>query len=376
MERAQGQAIKAEHGDKIAPALLAWYDRSARALPWRQPPGIRADPYAVWLSEIMLQQTTVKAVIPYYRKFLARWPRVTDLAAADLNEVLATWAGLGYYSRARNLHACALAIAERHGGCFPDSEAELLALPGIGSYTAAAIAAIAFDRPATAVDGNVERVVARLFAVREPLPGAKPKIKRLAATLTPWRRPGDFTQGMMDLGATLCSPRSPSCALCPLSGACLAARQGIAASLPVKAPKKDRPVRLGTAFVALREDGAVLLRRRAPKGLLGGMLEVPSTEWVAPSADRASLEGDAPLSAEWRLIGGTVSHTFTHFHLELKVCLARNVAAGLKPMGCAWYPRAVLHDEALPSVMRKVLAHAMPEGRDRWTETDEFPALL
>ena len=376
MARAQSQQFKAERGDEIASALLAWYDRSARALPWRQPPGIRADPYAVWLSEIMLQQTTVKAVIPYYRKFLARWPRVRDLAAADLHEVLAAWAGLGYYSRARNLHACARAVTERHGGCFPESEAQLLALPGIGSYTAAAISSIAFDRPATAVDGNIERVVARLFAVRQPLPGAKAEIKRLAATLTPARRAGDFTQGMMDLGATLCSPRSPSCAVCPLSGVCLAARQGIAASLPMKAPKKDRPVRLGTAFVALREDGAVLLRRRAPQGLLGGMLEVPSTEWVASSAGHAILAGDVPLSAEWRLIGGTVSHAFTHFHLELEVYLARNVAAGVNPKGCAWYPRAVLHDEALPSIMRKVLAHAMPEGRDKRPETDEFLVLL
>ena len=361
---AQGQGSGAGP-DEIAPALLAWYDRSARVLPWRQPPGIRADPYAVWLSEIMLQQTTVKAVIPYYRKFLARWPRVAELAAADLNEVLAAWAGLGYYSRARNLHACARVVAERHGGSFPGSEAALLALPGIGAYTAAAIAAIAFDRPATAVDGNVERVVARLFAVREPLPGAKPEIKRLAATLTPARRPGDFTQAMMDLGATICAPRVPSCALCPLSGFCLAVRQGIAASLPVKAPKKDRPIRRGTAFVAVRADRAVLLRRRAPKGLLGGMLEVPSTEWLANAANRTGAEDEAPLPAAWRRIGGTVSHTFTHFHLELEVYLALDVAAHGIPPGCAWYRQAVLRDEALPSVRRKVLAHALTLGGDR-----------
>jgi A/G-specific adenine glycosylase len=375
MERAPGEGITAKQGE-IAAALLAWYDRSARALPWRQPPGIRPDPYAVWLSEIMLQQTTVKAVIPFYRKFLARWPRVADLAAADLNEVLAAWAGLGYYSRARNLHACARGVAERHGGSFPGSEAELRALPGVGAYTAAAIAAIAFDRPATAVDGNVERVVARLFAVSEPLPGAKPEIKRLAATLTPARRPGDFTQGMMDLGATICAPRAPSCRLCPLSQACLAARQGIAAALPVKAPKKDRPVRRGTAFVAIREDGAVLLRRRPPKGLLGGMLEVPSTEWSAGAAHcPAPAAGDAPVPAEWHRAGGTVSHTFTHFHLELEVYLARDVAAGGIPHGCAWYARAVLREEALPSLMRKVLAHALID--DRVTPRDgEFPILF
>jgi A/G-specific adenine glycosylase len=374
MARAQSQVVKAGQGETIATALLGWYDRSARALPWRQPPGIRADPYAVWLSEIMLQQTTVKAVIPYYRKFLARWPRVVDLAAADLNEVLAAWAGLGYYSRARNLHMCARAVAERHGGSFPKSEAALLALPGIGAYTAAAIAAIAFDQPATAVDGNVERVVARLFAVREPLPGAKPEIKRLAATLTPQRRPGDFTQGMMDLGATICAPRSPSCALCPLSGSCLAARQGIAASLPVKAPKKDRPVRHGTAFVAIRTDGAVLLRRRAPKGLLGGMLEVPSTEWLAITGSRAAAKRDSPIPADWRHIGGAVSHTFTHFQLELNVFLALNVSTCVLPQGCAWYPRTALRDEALPTVMRKVLAHALSDG-DR-PRNNEIPALL
>jgi A/G-specific adenine glycosylase len=371
--RAGGQDIRAKRGE-IAAALLAWYDRSARALPWREPPGIRADPYAVWLSEIMLQQTTVKAVIPYYRKFLARWPRVADLAAADLNEVLAAWAGLGYYSRARNLHACGRGVAERHGGDFPESEAELVALPGIGAYTAAAIAAIAFDRPATAVDGNVERVVARLFAVRAPLPGAKPEIKRLAATLTPAQRPGDFTQSMMDLGASICAPRTPSCQLCPVVDHCAGAREGIAASLPVKAPKKDRPVRRGTAYVAMRADGAVLLRRRAPKGLLGGMLEVPSTEWSASPANRTGTEVDAPLTAEWRRIGGAVSHTFTHFQLELEVYLALNVTARLPP-GCAWYPHAVLRDEALPSVMRKVLAHAWPGGRDTPGRI-EFPALL
>ena len=363
MARGQGQGRKAEPGG-IADALLAWYDRSARALPWREPPGIRADPYAVWLSEIMLQQTTVKAVIPYYRKFLARWPRVVDLAAADLNDVLAAWAGLGYYSRARNLHACAVAVAERHGGRFPDGEAALLALPGIGAYTAAAIAAIAFDRPATAVDGNVERVVARLFAVREPLPGAKPEIKRLAATLTPAQRPGDFTQAMMDLGATICTPRSPSCARCPLADACVAARQGIAASLPLKAPKKDRPIRRGTAYVAIRADGAVLLRRRAPKGLLGGMLEVPSTEWLAGVAKRAVAADDAPFPAEWRRMVGTVNHTFTHFHLELEIYRALEVPFGTLPGDCSWYPRSALRDEALPSVMRKVLAHALEDNRD------------
>ena len=370
----RGQGIACGQGE-IAEALLAWYDRSARVLPWRELLGSRADPYAVWLSEIMLQQTTVKAVIPFYRKFLARWPAVTDLAAAGLNEVLAAWAGLGYYSRARNLHACARHIAERHGGRFPQNEAALLALPGIGAYTAAAISAIAFDQQATAVDGNVERVVARLFAVREPLPGAKADIKRLAATLTPQRRPGDFTQAMMDLGATICTPRSPACAICPLLGACLAASQGIAASLPVKAPKKDRPVRRGAAFVAMRADGAVLLRRRAPKGLLGGMLEVPSTEWLVDRPGRAANECAAPFPADWRRIAGMVSHTFTHFQLELAVFLALDVGRDISS-GCVWYPRASWRDEALPSVMRKVLAHALPDERQISRGDGETPGFV
>lgn len=354
----QTQAKRADAGG-IASDLLAWYDVSARALPWRQPPGFRSDPYAVWLSEIMLQQTTVKAVIPYYVKFLARWPHVEALAAADLNEVLAAWAGLGYYSRARNLHACAKAVAERHGGRFPSQEAALLSLPGIGAYTAAAIAAIAFDAPATAVDGNVERVVARLFAVDHPLPGAKPEIKRFAASLTPRHRPGDFTQAMMDLGATICSPRSPACALCPVAHYCEARERGIAAALPVKAPKKERPQRYGAAFVAIRADGAVLLRRRPPKGLLGGMLEVPSSEWASQASTRESALMVAPLAAEWRSQVGAVTHTFTHFHLELEVYVGRIASAHAAPKGCRWYPERELPGEALPSVMRKVLARAL-----------------
>jgi A/G-specific adenine glycosylase len=340
----------------IAGDLLAWYDTSARALPWRQPPGVAQDPYRVWLSEIMLQQTTVKAVIPYYHKFLALWPRVEDLAAADLNEVLAAWAGLGYYSRARNLHACAQAVAKRHGGRFPASEAALRDLPGVGPYTAAAIAAIAFDEPAAAVDGNVERVVARLFAVTDPLPGAKPEIKRLVASLVPARRSGDFTQAMMDLGAGQCSPRSPACALCPVVAHCEANARGIAATLPVKAPKKERPVRYGAAFVARRGDGAVLLRRRPPKGLLGGMLETPGTPWTDETPDRRAIDAAAPLAAHWRRVPGAVGHTFTHFHLELEVYAASAVAADA-PEGCRWYGAHELPGEALPSLMRKVLAH-------------------
>jgi A/G-specific adenine glycosylase len=349
----------------VARDLLAWYDVAARSLPWRERPGRRADPYAVWLSEIMLQQTTVKAVIPYYQKFLSRWPRVADLAAADLNAVLAAWAGLGYYSRARNLHACAVAVTERHGGRFPEDEAALLALPGIGAYTAAAIAAIAFDLPATAVDGNVERVVARLFAVEQPLPGAKPEIKRLAASLTPRARPGDFTQGMMDLGASLCAPRTPSCLVCPINAHCLGYSRGIAGLLPVKAAKKDRPVRYGTAFLAVRRDGAVLLRRRPAKGLLGGMLEVPSTDWTGRPPSAETVRQAAPFAAPWQKQVGTVSHTFTHFHLELEVHFAGGLGESLAPVDCAWYAAAALPEEALPSVMRKVLAYIPAERGKR-----------
>jgi len=268
--------------------LLAWYDRHARALAWRLEPwrarrGERPDPYAVWLSEIMLQQTTVKTVAPYYAKFLARWPTVEALAAARRDHVLRAWAGLGYYARARNLHACAKAVVADYGGIFPDDVARLRDLPGIGDYTAAAIAAIAFDRPAVPVDGNVERVVSRLFAIEQELPAAKPLIKELAGSLLPRRRAGDFAQALMDLGATLCTPRRPACARCPWSGSCLAAARGDAETFPRKAPKRQGQLRRGAAFVALRADGRVLLRRRSDKGLLAAMTEVPGSEWTHAS---------------------------------------------------------------------------------------------
>ena len=346
------------HRRQIAGAILAWYDKAARDLPWRARPGARADAYHVWLSEIMLQQTTVKAVIPYYGRFLARWPDVAALAAAELDDVLAAWAGLGYYSRARNLHACAKAVVAGHGGRFPASEEALHALPGIGPYTAAAIAAIAFGRAATVVDGNVERVVARLFAVETPLPGAKAEIGALAARLTPHERPGDYAQGMMDLGATICTPRSPSCGACPVARHCEARASGLAALLPARSPKAERPQRHGAAFVAVRVDGAVLLRRRPPKGLLGGMLEAPSTEWGAVMPDAGAALPLAPMPGKWRRLGGSVSHTFTHFHLRLEVYRAGGMR-GAAPEGCRWYPRAALAGEALPSVMRKVLVHAL-----------------
>src|SRR5438876_5375270 len=261
--------------------LLAWYDRHRRNLPWRAPPGMPPDPYRVWLSEIMLQQTTVATVGPYFDRFVARWPDVSALAGATLDEVLPHWQGLGYYARARNLHACARAVADRHGGQFPGEPAALRALPGIGGYTAAAIAAIAFDHRAAAIDGNVERVVTRLFAVCQPLPAAKPRLRELAAALVPETRAGDFAQALMDLGATICTPRRPRCVLCPWRACCAAAASGLADDLPARVEKPERPLRYGVAFWLTRPDGAVLLRRRPEKGLLGGMIEIPSTPWRA-----------------------------------------------------------------------------------------------
>jgi A/G-specific adenine glycosylase len=352
------------HNQDYARALLAWYDRERRILPWRAAPGVAPDPYRVWLSEIMLQQTTVKAVLPRYADFLRVWPNVTALAAAELGEVLAAWAGLGYYARARNLHACAREVVERHGGRFPATEAELRTLPGIGDYTAAAIAAIAFGARATPIDGNIERVVARLFAVVTPLPAAKPEIKSLALALTPEERAGDFAQSMMDLGATLCSPRRPACGLCPVVSCCEGHAQGLAEVLPYREEKSLRPTRRGVAFVVLRDDGAVLLRERPLKGLLGGMLETPSSPWTERGENATSALGHAPLKAQWREVPGLVEHTFTHFHLELSVYFAEvsaeaKLAAAAHPERCRWVHDRDLHAAALPSVMRKVLAHAL-----------------
>ena len=340
--------------------LLSWYDRHGRHLPWRARGGRRADPYHVWLSEIMLQQTTVATVGPYFRDFLDRWPSVHALAAADLDEVLTAWAGLGYYARARNLHRCAKTVSARFGGRFPDDEERLRQLPGIGDYTAAAIAAIAFDRPAAVLDGNVERVVARLFAVAEPLPGAKTRLKTLLKTLTPASRSGDFAQAMMDLGATICTPRSPRCILCPLQSRCEALRLGIAETLPAKQPKRERPTRRGVAFWVTDPSGAVLLRRRPESGLLGGMMEVPSSPWLeAPAGPQlADVVGQAPLAAAWRPLPGQVRHTFTHFHLELGLVAAR-VAAPPADVQGRWVAIDALGDVALPTVMKKIVRQAL-----------------
>jgi A/G-specific adenine glycosylase len=337
--------------------LLGWYDRHARRLPWRALPGERADPYRVWLSEIMLQQTTVVAVAPYFRDFLARWPTVDDLAAADLDAVLHAWQGLGYYARARNLHKCARVVSAEFKGRLPETEAELLRLPGIGPYTAAAIAAIAFGRKATVMDGNVERVVARLFAITDPLPGAKPELRRLAASLTPDDRAGDYAQAIMDLGATICLPRRPKCLLCPWIGACRAKRQGIVDSLPAKSAKAPRPKRHGIVFWTVRRDGAVLLRRRPEDGLLGGMIEVPSTEWRGEPWTLDEAASAAPVPAAWRPLDGIVRHGFTHFELELSLVVGR-VRNGAARAGL-WCPVDRLSEHALPTVMKKVVRHAL-----------------
>jgi A/G-specific adenine glycosylase len=342
--------------------LLAWYDRHRRRLPWRAQAGERADPYRVWLSEIMLQQTGVKTVGPYFEKFLARWPDVRALGNASLDDVLRMWAGLGYYSRARNLHACAVAVLRDHDGVFPDTEEGLRSLPGIGPYTASAIAAIAFDRRTMPVDGNIERVVSRLHAVEEALPQAKPLIQQLAATLLADTRAGDSAQALMDLGSSICTPKKPACALCPLNEDCAARMRGDQETFPRKAPKKTGTLRRGAAFIVMRGD-ELLVRSRPEKGLLGGMTEVPGSDWLAAQDDKAALKQAPVLKsvARWHRKTGVVTHVFTHFPLELVIYAAKVPARTRAPTGMRWVPVATLADEALPNVMRKAIAHGMSD---------------
>jgi A/G-specific adenine glycosylase len=341
--------------------LLAWYDRHRRRLPWRALPGKTSDPYAVWLSEIMLQQTTVAAVKSYYEKFLKLWPTVRELAAAPVAEVMTAWAGLGYYARARNLHKCAGVVAADHGARFPDTEEGLRELPGIGPYTAAAIAAIAFDRHAVVVDGNVERVMTRLFAVTDPLPHSKPYLRELAARLTPQKRSGDYAQAVMDLGATVCTPKSPACVICPWNDVCEARKQGIAETLPRKVKKAETPLRYGVAFWMVRADGRVALQRRPPRGLLGGMTEVPGSEWRAKAWDDKDVAAVMPIKTKWRALPGIVTHTFTHFHLEVRVYVADLTPAQAAKLGTGliWTPLERIGDVGLPSVMAKMAKHAL-----------------
>lgn len=337
---------------EIRAALLRWYDEQGRTLPWRVRPedrakGITPDPYAVWLSEVMLQQTTIPHGTPYWFKFLDIYPTVADLAAAPLDDVLTHWAGLGYYARARNLHKCAVTVATDYEGQFPRTKADLLKLPGIGDYTASTIAAICFDEPTNIVDGNVERVTSRLHRVETPLPKAKPVIKSLAAVLADPKRPGDYGQAVMDLGATVCTPRSPSCDLCPWTGWCAAFEGGDQAIYPKKSPKKKQPVRYGVAYIMVR-DGAVWLRRRPSEGLLGGMMEVPTSDWadVMPPVE-------PPLPATWTKSAAPVKHVFTHFELRLDVHITE---IEIDPDGAGrWVAYEALSTVALPSLFKKVL---------------------
>jgi A/G-specific adenine glycosylase len=359
---ATNRPIPASNRDDLSARLLTWYDRHARVLPWRARPGEAPDPYRIWLSEIMLQQTTTGAVGPYFRNFLERWPDVQALAASPLDDLLTAWAGLGYYARARNLHKCAKEVTNNRGGVFPETEEELRTLPGIGPYTAAAIAAIAFGRKAVVVDGNVERVMARIFAIDTPLPQAKPEMRDAAASLTPKDRAGDYAQAVMDLGATICTPRKPRCMLCPWADACIARRDGNPERYPVRAEKGEKPQRRSVAFVMMRDDGAIWLRKRPESGLLGGMMEVPSLAWKAEDVTPAQARRAAPLTLEWRELNGIVRHGFTHFDMEFRVWVgraSRAAAKDLKGTGGLWCPIDQLGDMALPTLMKKVLAHAM-----------------
>ena len=347
----------------FAEPLLDWYDRHHRVLPWRVSPndqanGVVADPYSVWLSEIMLQQTTVKAVGPYFERFIARWPDVISLAGAETEAVMQQWAGLGYYSRARNLIACARQVAKEHDGRFPDTAAELEKLPGIGPYTSAAIAAIAFNESVAVMDGNIERVFSRLFAISTPLPAAKSEIRAQVVKAVPTERPGDFAQALMDLGATICTPRRPACALCPFTGQCAAEKAGTAETYPVKPPKKKKPVRRGAAFVASQPDGAVFLVRRPTKGLLGGMSGVPTTNWTVRE-DGATGPEAAPFDADWQEMG-TITHVFTHFELRLDIFHA--VVTLPVEIDGRWSTASDLPGQALPSVMKKAIAAALPNA--------------
>jgi A/G-specific adenine glycosylase len=340
--------------------LLNWYDRNRRDLPWRAKIGVQPDPYHVWLSEIMLQQTRVETVARYFDRFLKRFPTVHKLARASLSDVLQAWAGLGYYARARNLHACARLLAKENGGRFPETEEALRELPGIGAYTAAAIAAIAFCQKATPVDGNIERVVARLFRVETPLPRAKSELQRLASLLTPERRAGDFAQSMMDLGSTICTPKNPSCQLCPWSGDCAVYHTANPESYPRRTPKAEGKLRRGAAFIVLRADGSILLRKRPERGLLGGMSEVATTEWSAEFSEKNAMKS-APLKSKWRRLPGYVHHAFTHFPLELTVYVTQVGRSVHAPKGEKFVKVENLAGEALPSLMHKVIAHAIDQ---------------
>jgi A/G-specific adenine glycosylase len=343
----------------LAARLLDWYDRHRRVLPWRAPKGKRADPYRVWLSEIMLQQTTVQAVGGYYRKFLDRWPDVKALAAAKEDDVLAAWAGLGYYARARNLHATAKMVANDMGGKFPLTAEGLRMLPGVGGYTAGAIAAIAYDERQAAMDANAERVIARLYVIETQMPKGKVELHALGMALVP-QRAGDFAQALMDLGSAICTPKRPACPNCPWTDECLARKRGIQENLPVKAPKMARPLKRGAAFVARDRSGAVLLVKRPNKGLLASMLEPPQGPWTENFPSESAALKQAPFAADWKKRAGLVRHGFTHFELEIEV-YAAEIAKRPKFMG-QWIPTEHLREVALPTVMRKIVERGFDVG--------------
>ena len=347
-------AFKAKRKAIVA-RTLRWWDRSRRPLAWRAGPGETPDPYRVWLSEVLLQQTTAQIATPYYQAFIAKWPQVQDLAAAPLEAVMSAFAGLGYYSRARNLHACAKEIA-RQGGRFPCEETALRALPGIGAYTAAAIAAIAFRRETLPIDGNIARVLARLIALEQPIARARGEIAAIARALAPSERAGDFAQALMDIGATLCRPRAPACAACPLAEDCAAFRAGAAETYPRRADKKARPSRRGAVFFARRSDGAFLARRRPPRGLLASTIELPGTPWTSKGPD-GGLPEAAPVSARWRRLNGEVEQVFTHFALSLTIYAAE--FDGAAPAGCFWVEPDEVGAAGFSSMMRKAVEHAL-----------------
>jgi A/G-specific adenine glycosylase len=360
------RAPDAQRNKDLARKLLAWYRAQHRKLPWRAAPGERQDPYAVWLSEIMLQQTTVATVIPYYLKFMTRWPTMKALAEANIADVMSAWAGLGYYSRARNLHACAVQVTNEYDGSLPAGEAELLKLPGIGPYTAAAISSIAFGKQAAPVDGNIERVLSRLMCIEEPLPASKPVLKEIAQQLAPLKHAGDFAQAMMDLGATICTPRSPSCLICPWREECGALAAGIAADLPRRADRKTRPVKRAATFVMLTASGEVFLERRQDKGLLAGMHGTPVTAFEEEFPEHPLKA--APVKAPFIKAPTRVTHTFTHFDLELDVYVAELPKHRVPGIEGEWAPMAELDRFALPTLFRKVIRtarSAQPKGKGR-----------
>jgi A/G-specific adenine glycosylase len=339
----------------IVARTLQWWDRCRRTLAWRAEPGEAPDPYRVWLSEVLLQQTTAQAATPYYQAFIARWPGVEDLAAAPIEDVISAFAGLGYYSRARNLHACAKEIARR-GGKFPSEEAGLRALPGIGAYTAAAIAAIAFGRQTAPVDGNIARILARLVALEKPISRAQAELATAARALAPSQRAGDFAQALMDIGATLCRPRNPACSPCPLAQDCAALQAGAPEAYPRRAPPKARPRRQGAVFFARRADGAFLARRRPPHGLLASTVELPGTPWTAEGPSDEVREAP-PIAVRWQSLPGTVDQAFTHFALELTVYAAK--FEGVAPAGCFWVSSDAAGPSGFSAIMRKAVEHAV-----------------